>query len=82
MVVYARGGGVLRCSLSSGGVLHPALLESLSSASGYHKRGVTTVVQPMDAIDSSWNRCLMAVTTGREGHGFSSKRKIALCRVL
>ena len=52
MVVYAR----------SGGVLHPALLESLSSASGYHKRGVTTVVQPMDAIDSSQNRCLMAVT--------------------
>ena len=54
MVVYARGGGGLRPALYlRGGVLHPALLESLSSASGYHKRGVTTVVQPMDAIDSS-----------------------------
>ena len=52
MVVYARGGGVSLYA-RSGGVLHPALLESLSSASGYHKRGVTTVVQPINAIDSS-----------------------------
>ena len=45
MVVYARGGDVL----------HPALLERLrgSQCNGYHKRGVTTVVQPMNAINSS-----------------------------